>query len=76
MICIFCHGQDIEVQEVGEPLEVGSDIVYVPVRVPVCQTCGERYYDRASMRYLEGVEKELREGSDRTRETGRVLKYG
>jgi YgiT-type zinc finger domain-containing protein len=76
MICIICHGQDIQAQEVEEPVKIGSDIIYVPVQLLVCQTCGERYYDRATLRYLEEVEKELREGSARTHETGRVLKYG
>jgi len=64
------------VSEVMERLEVGADIVQVRVQVPVCQTCGERYYDRATMRHLEGVERELREGSGKTHETGRVLQYG
>ena len=45
MKCILCHGEDIEVTEVREELRIASDIVYVPIRIPVCRTCGERYYD-------------------------------
>lgn len=76
MICVICHGEQIEVQEVREELEIATDIVWVPTRVPVCGTCGERYYDRPTLRYLEQVEKALRAGSGKTREIGRVLKYG
>lgn len=53
MRCIVCNGQYIEIADQKEEVTVGSDIVYVPVRVPVCRSCGERYYDRQTMRYLE-----------------------
>jgi YgiT-type zinc finger domain-containing protein len=77
MICVICHGREIEVREAEEELTVGADVVFVPIRVPVCGTCGERYYDRKTMQYLEGVEKALRGGDQRnTREVGRVLRYG
>ena len=38
MKCILCHGEDIEVTEVREELRIASDIVYVPIRIPVCRT--------------------------------------
>ena len=76
MICVICHGKEIEVQEVREEIEVGQDIVCVPIRVSVCQTCGERYYDRRTMRYLEQVEKKLGEGEGELKQVGRVLMYG
>ncbi|MBI4410789.1 MAG: YgiT-type zinc finger protein [Gemmatimonadetes bacterium] len=63
-------------QEVREELALGTDIVCVPIHVLVCQTCGERYYDRKTMRHLEEVERQLREGNGRLREVGRVLMYG
>jgi len=56
MRCIICHDYRIEVMEVKEEVTVGNDIVYVPVRIPVCQTCGERYYDRRTFQFLEDVE--------------------
>jgi len=76
MKCVVCHGDSIEVGGVREPIEVGADLVYVEVRTPVCQTCGERYYDRKTMKYLEEVEAEVRAGSGRVREVGKLLVYG
>lgn len=76
MNCVICHGKEITVLEVEEEIRVGQDIVFVPIRVPVCQTCGERYYDRTTMRHLEKIEKQLTEGAAELKEVGRLLKYG
>jgi hypothetical protein len=43
--------------------------------VPVCETCGERYYDRKTMRDLEEVEQKLRDGIGKVEDVGRVLRY-
>lgn len=75
MICVICHGDEIEVREVEEEIRIDSDIVHVPIQVPVCQTCGERYYDRQTMRYLEEVEQKLEEGGTELSQVGRVLRY-
>lgn len=75
MNCVICHGDDVEVRQVDEEIPINSDIVYVPVKVPVCQTCGERYYDRKTMQYLEEVERKLEEGKTELSQVGRVLKY-
>ena len=76
MKCVVCHGETIEVREVKEPIEVGSDLLYVTVTTPVCQTCGERYYDRKTVKYLEDVEAEVRAGRGKVRQVGMVLTYG
>ncbi len=76
MRCIICHGDRIEIMEVKEEVIVGNDIVYVPVKIPVCQTCGERYYDRRTFQFLEDVEEELKAGKRNLREVGKVLVYG
>lgn len=76
MKCVVCHGESIEAREVKEPIEVGADILHVAVTTPVCQTCGERYYDRKTARYLEEVEAEVRSGGAKAREVGKVLTYG
>ena len=76
MKCIVCHGEDIEVTEVREELRIASDIVYVPIRIPVCRTCGERYYDRQTIRFLEEVDQKLREGKAELQAVGKVLLYG
>ena len=73
MKCIICHGEDIDVSEVREELKVGNDIIYTPIRIPVCLSCGERYYDRRTVRYLEQVEQELATGKATLHEVGRVM---
>ena len=75
MKCVICHGEDIQVNEVHEELKIGSNVVYVSVNALVCQTCGERYYDRRAMRYLEEAEQKLREGKAKLQEIGKVLVY-
>jgi YgiT-type zinc finger domain-containing protein len=76
MKCVICHGEQIEVMQVNEEVSVGNDIVYVPVRVSVCKTCGERYYDRRTMRFLEEIEKKLHSEQAKLKEIGKVLVYG
>lgn len=73
MKCIICHGEEVVPAEVFEETEVGSDIVRVPVTVLVCRTCGERYYDRATVRRLESVREEVRAGRTHLEQVGRVL---
>jgi len=76
MKCVICHGDKIEPKDVHEELAVGNDVVYASVRALVCQTCGERYYDRRAMHFLEEAEKKLKEGKAELREVGKVLLYG
>ena len=75
MKCIICHGEDIQVAEVKEELRVEKDIVYVPLHIPVCRTCGERYYDRRTIRFLEEVDRRLREGKANLQEVGKILEF-
>ena len=76
MKCIVCHGEDIDVTEVREELRIASDIVYVPIQIPVCRMCVERYYDRQTIRFLEDVDQKLREGKAELHTVGKVLMYG
>lgn len=73
--CIICHGEDIQTIEVKEELKVKDDIVYVPIQIPVCRTCGERYYDRQTIRFLEEVERKLSEGKVNLQQVGKILVY-
>ena len=75
MKCIICHDDNIQSKDVREEVSIGSDVVFVPVRAQVCQTCGERYYDRRAMRFLEEAERTLREGTAKLRQVGKVLVY-
>jgi YgiT-type zinc finger domain-containing protein len=75
MKCIICHGEDIQVTAVREELSIANDIVYVPIHIPVCRACGERYYDRQTIRFLEEAEQKLRAGKAHLQEVGKVLVY-
>lgn len=73
--CIICYGEDIQTTEVKEELKVKNDIVYVPIQIPVCRACGERYYDRQTIRFLEEVERKLSEGKVNLQQVGKILVY-
>lgn len=75
MKCVICHGNEIELMEVKEQFTVGNDIVYVPIKVPVCKNCGERYYDRRTMQLLEEIERKLNKKQIELKEVGKVLIY-
>ena len=73
MKCVICHGDEIKAMEVKEEFVVGNDIVYVPIKVPVCRNCGERYYDRRTMQFLEEVEGKLNRKQVELKEIGKVF---
>ena len=73
MKCTICHGDQIAKAPVQERIPVGNDIVLVPIEVLVCQSCGERYYDRATIRRLEEIEDDLLARKRPLREVGKVL---
>ncbi len=73
MKCVICKGDDIRIKEVKEELTSGTDIIHVSVTVPVCRTCGERYYDLRTMRYLEETARKLRDNELELRKVGLVL---
>jgi YgiT-type zinc finger domain-containing protein len=75
MKCVVCHGRDIEVKEVVEEISIGKDIVLFPVKTLVCMTCGERYYDRRTMQFLEQAEKRIVAAGVRLTEVGKVFFY-
>ena len=76
MRCVICHGEDIKIKEVKEELHYNNNIVYVPIKALVCQTCSERYYDRRTMRFLEQVERKLKTKTVKLKEVGKLLMYG
>ena len=76
MKCVICHGDEIKVMEVKEEFMVGNDIVYVPIKVLVCKNCGERYYNRRTMQFLEEIEGELGRKQQKLKEIGKVLMWG
>ncbi|MCL4496906.1 MAG: YgiT-type zinc finger protein [Deltaproteobacteria bacterium] len=74
MKCVICKSSDIQLKNVEEEIEIGNDIVLVPVEVLVCPNCGERYYDRKTLRKLEEVKANLTKHNLQLEEVGRVLR--
>ena len=73
MKCTLCHSDDIVKSTVQERIPVGNDIVLVPIEVLLCQSCGERFYDRATLRRLEELEDDLAARKRPLREIGKIL---
>ena len=72
MNCVICHGAEIERKKVNEEIRNNNDVVLIPVEVPVCKTCGERYYDRKTKRYLEEMTNKIKKGSAHLNDVGKV----
>ncbi|MGR3294209.1 MAG: YgiT-type zinc finger protein, partial [Candidatus Scalindua sp.] len=60
---------------VKEELKIGSDIIYISINIPVCLSCGEKYYDRRTIQYLEKEAIRLKEKKVNLHEVGKVLEY-
>jgi len=74
MKCVICKGSDIQMKTIEEEIKSGNDIVLISLEVLVCQSCGERYYDRKAMRKMEVVRSRLRKHDLKVEEVGRVLR--
>jgi len=57
--CIICNSGNINLKDVQEEVSRGNDIVRVPVKVLVCDSCGERYYERITLKRLEDLEEKI-----------------
>jgi len=74
MKCVICNSQDITRRKVEEEIRKNSDVILVPVEVLVCEGCGERYYDRRTMKRLEDIEQSIKEKRASLQKVGRVLR--
>ena len=74
MKCVVCKSPDVEKKLVEEEIRSGADIVIVPVEVMVCLNCGERYYDRRTMKFLEETERKIATKQMNLSPVGRVFK--
>ncbi|MDY6893024.1 MAG: YgiT-type zinc finger protein [Chloroflexota bacterium] len=74
MKCVICNSPDIEKKVVEEEIHLGQDVVLVPVEVLVCLRCGERYYDRRTMKFLEEMEDKIVARQITLHPVGQVLK--
>lgn len=73
MHCVICHSPHFESKRLNEEIHRNFDIIYVPVRVLVCANCGERYYDRKTMQYLENMRIKLQHQQAQLKEVGRIM---
>ena len=74
MKCVICKSEDISKKKVDEEVKRGTDIVYVPVDVLVCNSCGERYYDRKTMQFLEDMGEKIKAEKVTLSPVGKVMK--
>lgn len=75
MKCIICHSSNIVSREVDEEFHANNDIIKAPITVMVCGNCGERYYDRKTMRDLEKVREDIMANGYHSHEVGKVFVY-
>jgi len=61
-------------KRVEEEIKVGGDIVLVPMEVLVCLNCGERYYDRKTIKKIEEMKDRLMKHDLEVEEIGKVLR--
>jgi YgiT-type zinc finger domain-containing protein len=74
MKCVVCKSSDIQMKTVDEELKSGQDIVLIQIEVLVCQNCGERYYDRKTMRNFDELKDRLKLHDLKVEEVGKVLR--
>ena len=74
MKCIVCKSTDIEKKKVDEDIRVGQDIILVSMEVLVCNSCGERYYDRATMKKIEEYRTKLKNTNLNMEEVGKIFR--
>ena len=74
MRCVICKSSDIQMKMVEEEIKSGKDIVLIPMEVLVCLNCGERYYDRKTMRKIEEIRFRLGKQDLKVEEVGKVLR--
>lgn len=74
MKCIICNSEDIQKRQVDEEVHKGNDVILVPIETLVCLSCGERYYDRRTMKHLEEINEKIRSNKAELTQIGQVLR--
>ena len=72
MRCVVCNSDNIQKKKVHEEIYLDNDIILVPIETLVCLSCGERYYDRRTMKYLEEIEKRIKSNEIALEPVGQV----
>ena len=74
MKCIICKSSDIQLKKVDEEIKLDKDIILVSFEILVCNNCGERYYDRKTLKLLEETKRKLIDKDLKVENVGRVLR--
>ncbi len=74
MRCVICNGNNIEMRGVEEEVRLNNNVVLIPIETLVCSSCGERYYDRRTMKFLEEVTAQIRSENAVLEPVGQVLR--
>ena len=74
MKCVICKSSDIQLKTVDEEIRTGKDIVLVTMNILVCSSCGERYYDRKSIRKIEQIRSKLENQNLEVKEVGKIMR--
>jgi YgiT-type zinc finger domain-containing protein len=74
MKCVVCNSSSIEMKSVEEEIRSDKDILLIPLKVLVCLSCGERYYDRKTMKRIEEMRSKLKKHDLKVEEVGKVLR--
>ena len=74
MKCVVCNSSNAEMKAVEEEIRSEKDILLIPLEVLVCLSCGERYYDRKTMKKIEEMRSRLKKHDLKVEEVGKVLR--
>ncbi len=74
MKCVVCNSTNIEMKSVEEEIRSDKNILLIPLEVLVCLSCGERYYDRETMKKIEEMRSRLKRHDLKVEEVGKVLR--
>ncbi len=74
MKCVVCNSSNIEMKSVEEEIRSDKDILLIPLEILVCLSCGERYYDRKTMKKIEEMRSKLKKHDLKVKEIGKVLR--
>ena len=74
MKCVICHSPDIQKKKVEEEIKLKQDILLMPIEALLCASCGERYYDKKTLKKIEEIRLKFKNSGLLVEEVGRVLK--
>lgn len=74
MKCIICHSPNVELRKVEEEIRNNNDVILVPIETLMCLECGEKYYDRKTMKYFEKMKNKVKKHKAELNTVGHVLK--